>query len=383
KALNLMSALNPAISHTAIEGGQFPAEVEARGVLSVPTVFLNGELFDTGRMTLAEIVRRLDSTSDADAAAELSARAPYDVLVVGGGPAGATAAIYAARKGIRTAVVAERMGGQVLDTAGIENIPSILHTEGTAFGAALERHCQQYNVDLVTGQTVTNLAAGSATEPVSLTLANGAKLAGRTVILATGARWRDMGVPGEQEYRTKGVTYCPHCDGPLFAGKPVAVIGGGNSGIEAAIDLAGVASQVTVLEFLDQLKADDVLIKKVHSLPNVTVLTSVATTEVIGDGVKVTGLRYRDRTDESVHELELAGIFVQIGLQPNNEWLRGGPVELNQRGEIVVDGRGATNVEAVFAAGDGTTQPYKQIIISCGAGATAALSAFDHLMRTT
>jgi alkyl hydroperoxide reductase subunit F len=378
-----MSALNPAISHTAIEGGQFPAEVEARGVLSVPTVFLNGELFDTGRMTLAEIVRRLDSTSDADAAAELSARAPYDVLVVGGGPAGATAAIYAARKGIRTAVVAERMGGQVLDTAGIENIPSILHTEGTAFGAALERHCQQYNVDLVTGQTVTNLAAGSATEPVSLTLANGAKLAGRTVILATGARWRDMGVPGEQEYRTKGVTYCPHCDGPLFAGKPVAVIGGGNSGIEAAIDLAGVASQVTVLEFLDQLKADDVLIKKVHSLPNVTVLTSVATTEVIGDGVKVTGLRYRDRTDESVHELELAGIFVQIGLQPNNEWLRGGPVELNQRGEIVVDGRGATNVEAVFAAGDGTTQPYKQIIISCGAGATAALSAFDHLMRTT
>ncbi|HEY3737766.1 MAG TPA: alkyl hydroperoxide reductase subunit F [Jatrophihabitans sp.] len=385
QALNLMSALNPNITHTAIEGGAFQAEVEERGVLSVPTVFVNGELFGQGRMTLAEIVGKLDSSAGARATEEMNSRETYDVLVVGGGPAGATAAVYAARKGIRTGMVAERLGGQVLDTAGIDNFPSVPHTEGTHFGAALERHVKEYEVDVIAQQRAAKLVAPvEPGAPVTVEFENGAVLSGRTVILATGARWRNLGVPGEDDYRNKGVTYCPHCDGPLFKGKPVAVVGGGNSGVEAAIDLAGICSHVTLLEFDSVLRADEVLQRKLRSLPNVTVITDALTTEVIGDGRRVTGLRYRNRNDgeDAVQRhVDLDGVFVQIGLLPNTDWISGS-VELTNRGEIVVDASGRTDVAGVFAAGDCTTVPYKQIVTAAGDGAKAALSAFDHLIRS-
>jgi alkyl hydroperoxide reductase subunit F len=293
----------------------------------------------------------------------------------------AAAAVYAARKGIRTGIVAERVGGQTLDTLGIENYISVLETEGPKFAAALEAHARHYGVDIVSGQRVEQLepapqAGGAAT----ITLANGAQLKGKTVILSTGARWRNVNVPGEAEYKTKGVAYCPHCDGPLFKGKKVAVIGGGNSGVEAAIDLAGVVQHVTLIEFADQLKADAVLVAKLKSLPNVSIHTSAQTTEIVGDGQKVTGLRYKDRASGTEHMVELAGVFVQIGLVPNTEWLKGA-VELSKYGEIIVDARNATSAAGVFAAGDATTVPFKQIIIAAGEGAKAALSAFDHLIR--
>jgi alkyl hydroperoxide reductase subunit F len=383
QALNTMSALNPVTTHTAIEGGAFQTEVEERGVLSVPTVFLNGELFGQGRMTLAEILGRLDSSSGAKVVAEMNDSETYDVLVVGGGPAGATAAIYAARKGIRTGMVAERLGGQVLDTAGIENFPSVPHTEGTHFGAALERHVREYDVEVIAAQRAAKLVAPSFDgEPVAIEFENGAVLRSRTVIVATGARWRTMDVPGEDEYRNKGVTFCPHCDGPLFKGKAVAVIGGGNSGVEAAIDLAGLASHVTLLEFDSELRADEVLQRALRSLPNVTAITEALTTEVMGDGRRVTGLRYDDRASGAQHQIDLDGVFVQIGLLPNTDWLSG-TVGLTSRGEVVVDAHGRTDVAGVFAAGDCTTVPFKQIVTAAGNGATAALSAFDHLIRTS
>ena len=383
QALNLMSALNPRITHTAIDGGLFQNEIEAREIMGVPTVFLNGERFAQGRMELAEIVGKIDKGAAAKDAAKLNAKDAFDVLIVGGGPAGAAAAVYAARKGIRTGVAAERFGGQVLDTVDIENYISISKTEGPQFAAALERHVRDYEVDIMNLQRAKALKP-AATEGglIEVELESGATLRGKTVILSTGARWRNMNVPGEDQYRTKGVTYCPHCDGPLFKGKRVAVIGGGNSGIEAAIDLAGVVAHVTVLEFAPELKADAVLQRKLKSLPNVDVIVNAQTTEVNGDGHKVTGITYKDRTNDAVKQIALEGIFVQIGLLPNTDWLKG-TVELSKFGEIVVDAKGHTSVPGVFAAGDCTTVPYKQIIIAAGAGATAALSAFDHLIRTS
>ena len=383
QALNLISIINPRITHVAIEGGAFQDEIEARKVLAVPTVYLDGELFGQGRMSLEEIVGKLDSGAASRDAARLSALDPYDVLVVGGGPAGAAAAVYAARKGIRTGLVAERFGGQVLDTVAIENLISVIHTEGPALASALEAHVAEYGVDVHKAQRALGLTASPGPGGLAeLALEGGGTLKARTLILTTGARWRTMGVPGEEEYRNKGVTFCPHCDGPLFKGKRVAVIGGGNSGIEAAIDLAGVVGHVTVVEFLDELRADAVLQRKLHSLPNVDVILSARTTEVHGDGAQVTGLSYENRTDGSMHQLDLDGIFVQIGLLPNTEWLAGA-VEVSPRKEIVIDARGATSVPGIFAAGDCTTVPYKQIVIAMGAGATAALSAFDHLIRTS
>ncbi|MBT0773341.1 alkyl hydroperoxide reductase subunit F [Kineosporia sp. J2-2] len=381
QALNTMSALNPAVTHTAIEGGAFAAEVAEREVLSVPAVYLNGELFGQGRMELAEIVARLDSGSADREAGRMDGKDTFDVLVVGGGPAGATTAMYAARKGIRTGLVAERIGGQVLDTAGIENFPSVPHTEGTQFAAALERHVREYEVDVMPRQRAAKLHA-AVDGLVEVEFETGAVLRSRTVVVASGARWRTMDVPGEQEYRNKGVTFCPHCDGPLFKGKPVAVIGGGNSGVEAAIDLAGLASHVTLLEFGDALRADEVLQRKLNSLPNVTVVTGAQTTEVTGDGRRVTGLTYRDRPSGDSRNLAVEGVFVQIGLLPNTDWVNGA-LELNDRGEIVIDARGATSAPGVFAAGDCTTTPHKQIVAAAGDGAKAALSAFDHLIRTT
>lgn len=379
QALNLMALLNPKIRHTMIDGALFPALVEARQIMAVPTIFLNGAAFGAGRMTLEEILRKVDQGAAAREAAKLNERAPYDVLIVGGGPAGASAAIYAARKGIRTGVVAERFGGQVMDTLGIENFISVKETEGPKLVAALEQHVAAYEVDIMNLQHASKLVPGDLIE---VQLENGASLRSRSVILATGARWREMNVPGEKEYRGKGVAYCPHCDGPLFKGKRVAVIGGGNSGVEAAIDLAGIVGHVTLLEFDTKLRADAVLQKKLHSLPNVTVILSAQTTEVTGDGQKVNGLRYKDRNSGDLQTLELEGIFVQIGLLPNTDWLRG-VIELTGRGEVIIDERGQTSIPGVFAAGDVTTVPYKQIIIAMGEGAKAALGAFDHLIRSS
>jgi len=382
QALNLAAVLNPRIQHVAIDGGLFPAEVEACQIMSVPTVYLNGEVFDQGRMSLEQIVAKLDTGSAKRDAAKIAAKAPYDVLVIGGGPAGAAAAIYAARKGIRTGVAAERFGGQVLDTMAIENFISVKETEGPKLAMALEQHVREYDVDIMNLQRASGLVPAGDDGLVEIKLENGASLKSRSVILSTGARWRQMNVPGEDQYRNKGVAYCPHCDGPLFKGKRVAVIGGGNSGVEAAIDLAGIVTHVTLLEFDDKLRADEVLQKKLRSLGNVTIITSALTQEVLGDGQKVNGLVYKDRVGGDAHRVELEGIFVQIGLLPNTEWLKDA-VALSPRGEVVIDDRGQTSVPGVFAAGDCTTVPYKQIIIAMGAGSTAALSAFDHLIRTT
>ncbi|HYH37451.1 MAG TPA: alkyl hydroperoxide reductase subunit F [Azospirillum sp.] len=381
QALNLMSALNPRIKHVAIDGALFQDEVTARQVMAVPSVFLNGEPFAQGRMGLEEILAKIDTGAAARAAEKLKGKDAFDVLVVGGGPAGSAAAIYAARKGIRTGVVAERFGGQVLDTMAIENFISVPHTEGPKLAAALEQHVKDYEVDVMNLQRAEKLVPASTPDGlIEVQLAGGASLKAKTVILSTGARWRQMGVPGEAEYRNKGVAYCPHCDGPLFKGKRVAVIGGGNSGVEAAIDLAGIVAHVTLIEFDTALRADAVLQRKLNSLPNVRVITSGQTTEVHGDGTRVTGLSYKDRTSGELIRVDLEGIFVQIGLVPNTEWLKGA-IALSPRGEIEIDARGQTSVPGVFAAGDATTVPYKQIVIAMGEGSKAALSAFDHLIR--
>jgi len=384
QALNLMSVLNSNISHVAIDGALFQDEVEAREVMSVPTVFLNGEMFDTGRMTIEQVVAKLDTGAEARQAEQIKSKDAFDVLVVGGGPAGAAAAIYAARKGIRTGVAAERFGGQVLDTMAIENFISVEYTEGPKLAAALEQHVRNYDVDIMNLQTAQKLVpASDATGGlVEVQLANGATLRSRTVVLSTGARWRQVNVPGEDKYRNRGVAYCPHCDGPLYKGKRVAVIGGGNSGVEAAIDLAGIVEHVTLVEFDSKLRADEVLQRKLRSLPNATVVVSAQTTEILGDGQRVNGLVYKDRDSGDSHTVELEGVFVQIGLLPNTEWLKG-TIELSDRGEIVIDDRGQTSLPGVFAAGDATTVPYKQIVVAMGAGSTAALSAFDHLIRSS
>ncbi|WP_374674817.1 alkyl hydroperoxide reductase subunit F [Ideonella sp.] len=381
QALNLMAVLNPKVRHVAIDGGLYQDEVEARQIMGVPTVFLNGQPFGSGRMELAEILAKVDTNAAARDAAKLGAKPPFDVLIVGGGPAGAAAAVYAARKGIRTGIVAERFGGQVLDTLAIENYVSIQETEGPKFAAALEQHVRTYDVEIMNNQRAEKIIP--AAQPgglVGVQLANGAVLQGRSVILSTGARWRNVNVPGEQEYRNKGVAYCPHCDGPLFKGKRTAVIGGGNSGVEAAIDLAGIVEHVTLVEFAEQLKADAVLVKKLKSLPNVTVHVNAQTTEITGDGQKVNGLSFKDRVSGQTQHVPLEGVFVQIGLVPNTEWLKG-TLELSRFGEIEVDAKGATSVPGVYAAGDATTVPFKQIIIAAGDGAKAALGAFDYLIR--
>ena len=383
QALNLMSVLNPNIKHTSIDGALFQDEVEQREVMAVPSVYLNGQPWGQGRMTLEEIAARLDTNSAEKEARKINQKDAFDVLVIGGGPAGSAAAIYAARKGIATGIAAERFGGQVADTMGIENLISVPYTEGPKLVAAMEQHVNEYDVDIMNMQRAEKLIPAAQTGGLhEVRLANGGSLKARTVILSTGARWRQMGVPGEEEYRNKGVAYCPHCDGPLFKGKRVAVIGGGNSGVEAAIDLAGIVGHVTLIEFGEQMRADEVLQKKLRSLNNVKIITSGQTTEVVGTDGKVSGLNYTDRTTGESHHVELEGVFVQIGLVPNTEWLKG-DIELSQHGEIIVNDRNETSIPGVFAAGDATTVPYKQIVISMGEGSKAALSAFDFLIRNS
>jgi alkyl hydroperoxide reductase subunit F len=383
QGLNILSVLRPeAVQHVAIDGALNQAEVDERGVMAVPSVFVNGEVFANGRMTLGEILDTLDTGADDATAAAIDAAEPYDVLIVGGGPAAAAAAVYAARKGIRTGLVAERLGGQVLDTMAIENFPSVEHTEGPQLAAAMERHIKAHEVDVWERQRAAKLVPTTEEGGFhTVELASGASVQARTVVIASGARWRQMDVPGEAEHRNKGVTYCPHCDGPLFKGKRVAVIGGGNSGVEAAIDLAGVTAHVTLIEFDDRLRADAVLQSALDRLPNTEVIVGARTTEVLGDGSKVVGLTYEDRASGEHRPVDLDGVFVQIGLLPNTEWLEGA-VALSPRGEVEIDDRGATSVPGVFAAGDCTTVPFKQIVVAMGAGSTAALSAFDHLIRT-
>ena len=381
QALNLMSVLNPGISHTMIDGALFQAEVNERKIMAVPTVYLNGEEFGHGRMTLEEIIAKIDTGAASREAEKIAAKQAFDVLVIGGGPAGAAAAIYAARKGVRTGVIAERFGGQVLDTLAIENFISVKETDGPRLSAGLEQHVREYDVDIMNLQRAEALGQ-SPDGFTEVRLASGALLKSKAVIISTGARWREMNVPGEREYRGRGVAYCPHCDGPLFKGKRVAVIGGGNSGVEAAIDLAGVVSHVTLIEFDKILRADAVLQKKLYSLPNVTVITHALTTEALGDGEKINALAYKDRATDESHRIPLEGIFVQIGLLPNTDWLKGS-IALSPRGEVEVDARGQTSVPGVFAAGDCTTVPFKQIIIAMGDGAKASLAAFDHLIRAS
>ena len=371
QAFNLMSVINPNITHTMIDGAVF--KEESKDIMAVPSVFLNGEPFADGRMSVEEILAQLGSGPDAS---EFEDKDPFDVLVIGGGPAGATAAIYAARKGIRTGIAAENIGGQVLDTAGIENFTTVSYTEGPQFAASLERHVNDYDIDVMTMQQVKSLKKN---DTIELELENGAVLESKTVIVATGAHWRKIGVPGEDEFRNKGVAYCPHCDGPMFEGKEIAVVGGGNSGVEAAIDLAGIVKHVTLLEYKSELKADSVLQERLNSLPNVTVLKNAQTTEITGKD-SVNGLSYKDMETGVDCHIELSGVFVQVGLVPNTDWL-GDAVERNVMGEIVIDRHGATNVPGVFAAGDCTDDPYKQIITASGSGATASLSAFDYIVR--
>ena len=383
QALNLMAAVNPRIQHTMVDGAMFQDVVESRQIMAVPTVYLNGEEFGAGRMTIEEILGKLDTGAAAREAEKISAQAPYDVLIVGAGPAGAAAAIYAARKGIRTGILAERFGGQVMDTVSIENFISVKETEGPKLVAQLEEHVKAYDVDIMNLQRAESLA--TASQPggyAEVRTASGATLKAKSVILATGARWRELNVPGEQEYRGKGVAYCPHCDGPLFKGKRVAVIGGGNSGVEAAIDLAGIVGHVTLIEFGAELRADAVLQRKLASLSNVVILTNAQTMTVLGDGNKVTGLVYKNRETGDDIRLDLEGIFVQIGLLPNTDWLKG-TLDLSKTGEIEVDSRGQTSATGIFAAGDCTTVPYKQIIIAMGEGAKASLGAFDYLIRSS
>lgn len=373
QALNLMSVLNPGITHAMVDGGVFQEEVEGKDIMAVPSIYLNGEFFSSGRMTIEEILSKMGNGPDVS---ELANKDPYDVLVIGGGPAGSSAAIYTARKGIRTGIVAERFGGQVMDTLGIENFISVKYTEGPKLVASLEEHVKEYAIDLMNLQRAKKL---EKKEFIEIELENGAVLKSKTVILATGARWRNIGVPGEIEFKNKGIAYCPHCDGPLYKGKHVAVIGGGNSGIEAAIDLAGVVGHVTVLEFLPELKADAVLQERLYSLPNVTVIKNAQTKEITGTD-KVNGITYMERDTGTIQHIDLQGVFILIGLVPNTDWL-GETVHRTPYGEIIVDSHGATNIPGLFAAGDCTHSPYKQIIISMGSGATAALGAFDYLIR--
>jgi len=382
QAATLMAIYNPRISTTVIDGGLNQAEVEAREVMAVPMVFMNDALFVSGRTTLEEIVAKLDTQSGQREAAKLSAKDAFDVLIVGGGPAGAAAAVYAARKGIRVGMAAERFGGQVNDTMAIENYISVLETDGPKFAAALEAQVRHYEVDIMNLQRAEKIIPAEVPGGlVQVQMANGGTLKARSVIVSTGARWRNVNVPGEAQYKNKGVAYCPHCDGPLFKGKRVAVIGGGNSGVEAAIDLAGVVQHVTLVEFADALKADAVLVNKLKSLPNVDIHVNAQTTEITGDGSKVNGLRFKDRVSGDEQLVALEGVFVQIGLVPNTEFLKG-TLELSRFGEVVVDAKGHTNVPGVFAAGDCTTAPYKQIVVAAGDGASAALSAFDYLIRS-
>jgi alkyl hydroperoxide reductase subunit F len=379
QALNAMSIINSNISHVMIDGALFQKEVEDKQIMAVPTIFLNGKPFGQGRMELDEIVNKIDSSASLKEAEKISKKETYDILIVGGGPAGASAAVYSARKGLRTGIVSERFGGQVMDTLGIENFISVKATEGPKLVTALEEHVKEYDVDIMNLQRAKSIQKNDENALFEVELENGGKLKSKSVIVATGARWRELNVPGEKEFKGKGVAYCPHCDGPLFKGKHVAVIGGGNSGVEATIDLANIVGHVTLFEFAPELKADDILQKRLYSLSNVDVILNAQTLEVLGTD-KVNSMIYLDRKTNEKKTIPLEGIFIQIGLLPNTDFVKN-TVDLSKFGEIIIDSHGQSSLKGLFAAGDATTVPYKQIIIAMSEGAKASLGAFDYLIR--
>ncbi|WP_421775916.1 alkyl hydroperoxide reductase subunit F [Gardnerella sp. KA00288] len=399
QSLNTISIINPKIQHTAVEGSAFREEVERLGIMSVPAVFEDGKLISSGRAGIDELVAILASNEKSDGnnsvsaanvalAEKMNAQDPYDIVLVGGGPAASAAAIYTARKGLRTAMIMDHRGGQVVETESIENHISQTHTTGAQLAADLTKHISQYDIDVFTPDWADSLDLSN--EPYGLHTIHarsGGSLKARAVIIATGATWRTLGVPGEDEYRNRGVSFCPHCDGPLFKDKNVVVVGGGNSGVEAAIDLAGIAKHVTVVEFMDTLKADQVLLNTLHNLPNTEIITSAAVSKVEGNGNKVTAVKYIDRnsannSESKEHVIEADGVFVQIGLAPNTRWLAN-QIPLNNRGEIITNRAGCTDIPGIFAAGDCSDEPYKQIVTAYGTGANAALSAFDYLIRSS
>ncbi len=399
QSLNTISIINPKIQHTVVEGSAFREEVERLGIMSVPAVFEDGKLISSGRAGIDELVAILASNKKSDGnnsissanvalAEKMNAQDPYDIVLVGGGPAASAAAIYTARKGLRTAMIMDHRGGQVVETESIENHISQTHTTGAQLAADLTKHISQYDIDVFTPDWADSLDLSN--EPYGLHTIHarsGGVLKARAVIIATGATWRTLGVPGEDEYRNRGVSFCPHCDGPLFKDKNVVVVGGGNSGVEAAIDLAGIAKHVTVVEFMDTLKADQVLLNTLHNLPNTEIITSAAVSKVEGNSTKVTAVKYIDRnsannSESKEHVIEADGVFVQIGLAPNTRWLAN-QIPLNNRGEIITNRAGCTDIPGIFAAGDCSDEPYKQIVTAYGTGANAALSAFDYLIRSS
>ena len=370
--LNAMAILNPLVSHHVIDGAQFTEEAEKRKVMAVPSVFKNGESWAQGRMTVNEILEKIGSKSGHDLSDKY-----YEVAIVGGGPAGMSAAIYLSRKGIKTGLIAKRLGGQIMDTASVENYPSVLGVHGNQLGANFEIHMRKNDLDVLS-QDIVGLEKDDAM--FKLKAHNGQAIRAKSVIIAPGAVWRKLGVPGEIEYANKGVAYCPHCDGPLFKGKEVMVIGGGNSGVEAAIDLAGIASKVTLVEYQGQLKADKILVDKLDSLQNVSVLFSSKIIQILGDGSKVSKAVLENTVENHRYEMNVDGIFVQIGLVPSTQWLRGS-VDLNSFGEIKINEKCETSVPGLFAAGDATSIPFKQIVVAAGEGAKSAIACFDYLIR--
>lgn len=377
QALNLMVVLNPQIRHEAVDGAVNEEEVNRMKVQAVPTVFADGEQIHVGRGNIGDLLEKLEVRYGASVSESFETK-EYDVLVAGGGPAGAAAAIYSARKGLRVAVVAERIGGQVNETMGIENLISVPRTTGKELARDLKSHLAAYHIDILENRRIEK--AEVVGEMKVLSVKGGESYKAPVLIIATGANWRKLNVPGEEKYIGHGVAFCPHCDGPFYKGKEVAVIGGGNSGVEAAIDLAGICSKVTVFEFMETLKADTVLQEKVRSLPNVDIFTYTQTVEVLGDGDKVVGMIKKDRSSDKEEIFALDGIFVQIGLTANSALFKD-LVETNRMGEILTDKNGRTSVKGIYAAGDVTDISYKQIIIAMGEGAKAALAAFEDRMR--
>jgi alkyl hydroperoxide reductase subunit F len=379
QALNQMALIHSDFQHTMIDGELAEADIEALGIQGVPAVASGNSILHVGRAGFAELLETLEGALGHEPL-DVSAQAPqdYDVIVLGGGPAGSSAAIYSARKGLKTALVAQRLGGQVQETVGIENLISVPYTEGRRLAADLEKHVRAYAIDLLDNRKVEQVIDHGKQKEVRLQ--GGEVLRASALVIATGAKWRELGIPGEKDYLGRGVAFCPHCDGPFFKGKRVAVIGGGNSGVEAGIDLAGICAHVTLVEFAEQLKADEVLVRNLRSLSNVAVITNARTTEVVGNGQTVTALRYQDRPSEKIHEVALDGVFVQIGLVPNSAVAKE-LVTTNRMGEIVIDERCRTSRAGIYAAGDVSSVPFKQIVIAMGEGAKAALTAFEDRMR--
>jgi len=377
QALNQFALLNPRITTEMIDGGLFQGVVNDRDIQGVPSVYVNGELFANGKVTAAELINKLLERDPGIANADDAAKLPLqDVTVIGGGPAGVAAAIYSARKGLKVTLIADRIGGQVKDTMDIENLISVSKTTGPELSGALQAHMNDYDVTVKEHLNVASVENG---EIKRVTLSSGEVIDTKTLIVATGAKWRELGVPGEKENIGNGVAYCPHCDGPFFKGKDVAVIGGGNSGIEAALDLAGIVKSVTVFEFMPELKADKVLVDKATSKANITIHKNVATKQIKATGGKVSSIEYQDRATEEVIDLPLHGVFVQIGLVPNSDFVAE-VVERTRFGEIVVNEKCQTSQAGIYACGDVTTVPYKQIVIAMGEGAKASLAAFEYLM---